>query len=431
MSSRRLWPARARPATSSDYRAALALYGGELLAEDRYEAWAAGRRDALREAHLGLLLEFVRPPARGAAIARRRSRRSSRRSCRPAARGRAPRADADVRRRRAPPAGARRNITGCARRCGASWRRSPTRRPRACIGRCCAARSTSSRQPAARARTRPPRAGRRARRHNLPVALTSFIGRERELREVARLLDRDRLVTLTGAGGCGQDPAGAGGRDGARRGRATTACGWSSWRASRDPALVADATASALGLTLPSRRPALEGLAAQLAEWRALLIARQLRAPGRRPAPRLPSACCGAARRCGILATSREPLRVAGEVDLARAVARAARPGRVGRRPTELRRYESVRLFCERAGDVAPGFALSEDNAGAVAEICLRLDGMPLALELAAARVGALSPAQIAERLGDCLARPDGRQPVGAGPPADAARHARAGATSC
>ena len=72
--------------------------------------------------------------------------------------------------------------------------------------------------------------------------------------------------------------------------------------------------------------------------------------------------------------------------------------------PAELAAYAAVRLFFERAGDVASGFALSEDNAGAVAEICLRLDGMPLALELAAARVRALSPAQIAERLGDCLA---------------------------
>ncbi len=73
-------------------------------------------------------------------------------------------------------------------------------------------------------------------------------------------------------------------------------------------------------------------------------------------------------------------------------------------KPGELTSCESIRLFCERAGDVASSFALGDENAAAVAEICLRLDGMPLALELAAARVGALSPAQIAERLGDCLA---------------------------
>ena len=98
-------------------------------------------------------------------------------------------------------------------------------------------------------------------------------------------------------------------------------------------------------------------------------------------------------------------------------------PGR-SLKPEELAAYESIRLFCERASDVASSFALGEDNAGAVAEICSRLDGMPLALELAAARVGALSPAQIAERLGDSPRRPDGREPVGARPPADAQGHA-------
>ena len=87
-----------------------------------------------------------------------------------------------------------------------------------------------------------------------------------------------------------------------------------------------------------------------------------------------------------MLATSREPLRIAGEVDLARPVADAA--GRRRRRGRGAARFEAVRLFFERARDAAPGFALDDDNAAAVAEICLRLDGMPLALELAAARVG-------------------------------------------
>ena len=186
-----------------------------------------------------------------------------------------------------------------------------------------------------------------------------------------------------------------------------------------DPALVAAATASALGLTLPSQRPALEGLSAQLVQWRRAADPRQLRAPdrglrrpGRAPAARLPGAAHprhepGAAARPG-------------RGDLAGPVAGAPAPRR-SLTPEELAAYESVRLFCERASDVAPSFALSEDNAGAVAEICSRLDGMPLALELAAARVGALSPAQIAERLGDSPRRADGREPVGARPPADAA----------
>ena len=169
-----------------------------------------------------------------------------------------------------------------------------------------------------------------------------------------------------------------------------------------DPALVPAETASALGLTLPSQRPALEGLGAQLSQARRLLIldnCEHLVAACAVLAEHLLGACSG----LRILATSREPLRVPGEVTWRVPSLTLPAPGR-SVKPAELASYESVRLFCERAGDVASGFALGEDNAGAVAEICLRLDGMPLALELAAARVGALSPAQIAARLGDCLA---------------------------
>ena len=245
-----------------------------------------------------------------------------------------------------------------------------------------------------------PRPAERA-RHNLPVALTSFIGRDRELREVARLLDRHRLVTLTGAGGSGKTRLGLE----AATARVTE-CRDGVWLVElaglSDPGLVADATASALGLTLPSRLPALEGLGAQLGQWRALLIldnCEHLIGACAVLAEHLLGACPG----LRILATSREPLRVPGEVTWR--VPSLALPTRSGSvEPAELAGYESIRLFCERASDVAAGFALSEDNAGSVAEICLRLDGMPLALELAAARVGALSPAQIAERLGDCLA---------------------------
>ena len=103
-----------------------------------------------------------------------------------------------------------------------------------------------------------------------------------------------------------------------------------------------------------------------------------------------------------MLATSREPLRVGGEVtwrtpSLALPDLRALPP------LDRLAELESVRLFVERAHDAAPEFVLDETTAPAVAEICVRLDGMPLALELAAARTSALAPSQIASRLGDAL----------------------------
>ena len=209
------------------------------------------------------------------------------------------------------------------------------------------------------------------------------------------------MVTLTGAGGSGKTRLAV---------EAATArvreCRDGVWLVElaglSDPGLVADATASVLGLTLPSRLPALEGLGAQLGEWRTLLVldnCEHLIGACAVLAEHLLGACPG----LGILVTSREPLRVPGEVTWrVPSLALPTRSGSLG--PAELAGYESIRLFCERASDVAAGFALSEENARSVAEICLRLDGMPLALELAAARVGALSPAQIAERLGDCLA---------------------------
>jgi predicted ATPase len=101
-----------------------------------------------------------------------------------------------------------------------------------------------------------------------------------------------------------------------------------------------------------------------------------------------------------ILATSREPLRVPGEVVFRVPSLDIPDPERM-LEPRELLRYEAVRLFVERGGAVAPGFALDEHNAVDVARICFRLDGLPLALELAAGRLGALGPAAIAERLDD------------------------------
>src|SRR3954469_11993897 len=383
----------------SDYGAALALYGGELLCEDRYESWASSRREAVREAQLGLLLEFSARLAEDGDIAAAIETLEQAVVVDPlheaAHRALMRMFAADGRRQQAL---GQYHLLREALRCELEAEPDPqtARLYRALL------RGEIDSEPAeqeVRARAASPPAERA--RHNLPVALTSFIGRERELREVARLLGRHRLVTLTAAGGSGKTRLAV--EAAAARVSEFSEGVWLIELAGlSDPGLVADATASALGLTLPSRLPALEGVGAQLAQWRALLILDNCE--------HLVSACAvlaehllGACPGLRILATSREPLRVPGEVTWR--VPSLALPTRTASvEPAELAAYESIRLFCERASDVAAGFALNEDNAGSVVEICLRLDGMPLALELAAARVGALSPAQIADRLGDCLA---------------------------
>src|SRR5262249_48446025 len=108
----------------------------------------------------------------------------------------------------------------------------------------------------------------------------------------------------------------------------------------------------------------------------------------------------GGAPRLTVLATSREPLRVPGEV-VFRVPSLGIPDPAHEEEPDALLRYEAVRLFVERAGAVAPGFALEAETAPSVARICHRLDGLPLALELAAARVDALTPAALADRLDD------------------------------
>ncbi len=388
--------ARARTTRAvADLRAALALHGGELLPEDRYEPWTASRREALHETHLALLIELAdRLVAEGDTAAA---------------------TEALVGAVVAEPLheAAHRALM---RRFAADGRRQEAlaqyHRLRAALGRELAADPDAQTVALYRALLRDelPGAGhadeaggpaRFTPPNNLPAALTSFVGRGRELREVTGLLDRHRLVTLTGAGGAGKTRLAI--EAACTRADACPDGVWLVELAGLDEAaLVPAEVASALGLTLRSQRSALEGLSAQLAGWDALLVLDNCE--------HLVTACAvlaehllGICPRLRVLATSREPLRVGGEVTWR--VPSLMLPDRAHRDdPAELMSYASVRLFCERAADAAPGFALDADNAGAVTEICLRLDGMPLALELAAARVGALSPAQIAGRLTDALA---------------------------
>jgi predicted ATPase/DNA-binding CsgD family transcriptional regulator len=235
-------------------------------------------------------------------------------------------------------------------------------------------------------------------RHNLPVELTSFVPREAELAELTALIAEARLVTLTGSGGCGKTRLAlhaAAGRAGAHADGV-----WLAELASlRDPAQVAASVADVLQLRQrgPDSGPA--ELAAAIGTSEMLLVldnCEHLIRSCAEVADSLLRAC----PQLRILATSREPLSVPGEVTWqVPSLPFPAGPSLVP--PEDLVRFEAVRLFAERARLARPRFALTQENAAAVAEICARLDGIPLAIELAAARARVFSAAQVAAGLQD------------------------------
>src|SRR5262245_25273257 len=235
---------------------------------------------------------------------------------------------------------------------------------------------------------------------NLPAELTSFVGRRNEIAEVRRLLASSRLVTLTGVGGVGKTRLALQAAAGVRR-----AFRDGVWLVQldqlRDEALVAQAVAGALGLQDRAGYVPAAALAEYLAGRQLLLVldnCEHLVDAAAELADRLLRAAPG----LRVLATSRESLNITGETVLA--VPPLAAP-EAGRRLTvaELARFPAAGLFAERAAQVVKGFALTEANLAAVAGICRRLEGLPLAIELAAAWLPVLSPEQIDARLGDRL----------------------------
>ncbi|MDQ3701897.1 MAG: serine/threonine-protein kinase [Chloroflexota bacterium] len=245
----------------------------------------------------------------------------------------------------------------------------------------------------------------------LPVPLTSFVGRERELAELRNVLVTTRLLTLTGAGGAGKtrlalqlatDPArGVATPDGQHQPPARLVA----LATLSEAALVQRAVAASVGVRETAGRPLQEALVEALRPQRLLLVldnCEHVVVACATLATQLLSAC----PQLQILATSREALGVAGEITWSVPPLSAPEIGEIGHpdAPVSLDRLatsESVRLFVERAGASRPGFTLNDGNAQAIAEVCARLDGLPLAIELAAARVRVLSVAQIAARLGD------------------------------
>ena len=363
------------------YEWALGLYGGALLPEDRYEPWADARRAALRELHTGLCLELAE--LHGGAPA------------------------AVVALQRALVADPLAEPVHCAlmRLYARTGRRQQALAQYQLLRQGLNAELAAEPDPATRALYQqllaPPPAATAPQGGNLPRQLTSFVGRERELAEVARLLRRARLVTLTGAGRLRQDAPGA------RRSPPTlvdaatpTASGSSSWR------------------RWPTRRSS-----PRRRRWRAR------RARAARPAPALAALAAHLRARATLLLVldNCEHLLDAC-ARLAEALLRALpRPARPGHQPRAAGRRRRGRLARAVPGLPDPSAAAAVDalagarrcacsssgrgrrgrlradaqNAAAVAEVCRRLDGIPLALELAAARVPALPLEQLAARLDD------------------------------
>jgi predicted ATPase len=239
-------------------------------------------------------------------------------------------------------------------------------------------------------------------RSNLPAQLSSLIGREREVAQVCALLRRPdvRLTTLTGAGGAGKTrlalQVAAELRDDFVHG-----VYFVDLAPIRDPALVPAAMARELGMTDAGPQALEQRIEMYLRDKQMLLVLDNFEQVAE--AAPLVAALLTAARTLKVLATSREMLRVSGEHEYI--VPPLALPPQAGYLNSEtIRQYEAVQLFVERANTVHSDFVLTTENTAAVAEICRRLDGLPLAIELAAARSKFYTPPALLARLGQRLA---------------------------
>jgi predicted ATPase/DNA-binding SARP family transcriptional activator/DNA-binding CsgD family transcriptional regulator len=387
------------------YRAAIDLYSGELLPQDRYEGWAEERRAQLRGLYLSLLIEL-------AALYKERKEfelgieaLSKVVAEEPTHEG----THLELMRLYAL-SGRRREALGHYERLRDALLREFGTEPEAATTRLQQQIWAGTFPPAdSPVAGIPPQAGDALslaqgtrRRHNLPLARTSFIGRERERLKVKRLLAMTRLLTLTGAGGCGKTRLAV---EVARD--LVGAYPEGVWLADLAPLpkaeLVPQAVARFLGVREQPPRPLVETLEDAFRSRKMLLVVdncEHLVEAVVGLVDALLDSCPG----LRVLATSREPLGAAGEVNWVVPSLTVPDPRQEeASTPQELEGYESVRLFEERARQRDPSFELNPRNGPAVAQVCRRLEGIPLAIELAAGRIELLSAEQLATRLEDFL----------------------------
>ncbi|MCA1729638.1 MAG: AAA family ATPase, partial [Actinobacteria bacterium] len=381
----------------SAYRAALDLYAGELLPEDLYEEWTENRREELQNSYLALLIELA------GLYEEREELESAIEALRRVVAGEPAHEEAHV---------------GLMRLYALLGRRLQAMRQYDLLKEVLSRKLDA--KPAEDSRrlhekivvgqfrhVHPPQEKQRVPEdlqvthpHNVPETLTSFVGRGTELVKVRRTLAMSRLLTLIGAGGCGKTrlalevtrdfvglyPDGV----------------WLVELAGlSEPELVPQQVADALGVREQPNRPLLSTLLEEL-QTKKLLVVLDNCEHLIDACARLVETLLGVCPDLRVLATSREALGVSGEVTWR--VPSLSLPEHESLTDVkQLTCYESVQLFIDRACCRDPAFVLSPQNAPAVAKICKRLDGIPLAIELAAARVGALSVEQIALRLTDSL----------------------------
>ena len=365
------------------FQAALALYLGDLLPDDPYEEWTIQRREALRQVYLNLLLGLARLhearqeyPAAIEALLRLLVMDKSHEEAH----------------------------AGLMRLFALSGQRQQALRQYQILREVLQAElDAEPGQPTTQlfediqaGRLSPAAPAAPAHRHNLPAELTSFIGRENQIDEVRQQIKEHRLVTLTGSGGTGKTRLALKASEGLLE-HFPDGVFLVELAPLSDPALVPQACLQALELVHQPGVPPQAALVSYLEKKHLLLILdnceHMISA-----CTHLASALLKGSPGLHILATSREILSVPGEHPFS--VPSMAVPDLHALSPlAELAQVEAMRLLIERAGQVLPGFCLTADNATAVAQICQRLDGIPLAIELAAARMRLMTAEQIAARL--------------------------------